>query len=77
MVIGQAACGAIARVWSSTVGVTRFGWQKRARIPFNTGCGEPGSSARPLQQLAPVLAELAGWADMPVEGLPGDAELAT
>src|SRR5437763_7672792 len=60
----------------ATVTLSWFGWQKRARIPVNTSGGEAGSSARSLQQLPPVLAEFTGWSDMPVEGLPGDAELA-
>jgi hypothetical protein len=34
------------------------------------------SSARPLQQLPSVFAELIGRPDVPVEGLPGDTELA-
>ena len=38
--------------------------------------GSPGLSAQPLQQLPPVLAQLARGSDMPVQRLPGDAELA-
>lgn len=72
---GRSSRGCGARR-SATGRRSRFGWQKRAGIPANTFCGELKSSASPLEQLSPVLAELAGWPDMPVKGLAGDAELA-
>ena len=71
-------CG---RPTSATSRPPRLRWRKGADVPFGTLGGERSASrgvaaAGILKQLSPVLAQLAFGIDVPVEGLPGDAELA-